>query len=47
MACVTSLHADTLTIGGAINQSTQDGTGPAVNNPSLNNISDGDSTTST
>ena len=42
MACGTSLHADTLTIGGTINQSTQDGTGPAVNNPSLNNISDGD-----
>lgn len=42
MACVTLLHADTLTIGGTINQSTQDGTGPAVNNPSLNSILDGD-----
>ncbi len=41
MACMTQLHADVLTIGGTINQSTQDGTGPAVNNPSLNNIPDG------
>ena len=41
MACLTQLHADVLTIGGTINQSTQDGTGPAVNNPSLNNIPDG------
>jgi hypothetical protein len=41
MACVTSLHANTITIGGTINQSTQDGTGPAANNPSLNNILDG------
>jgi hypothetical protein len=38
-----SLRADTLVIGGAITQSTQDGTGPAVNNPSLNGIQDGDS----
>jgi hypothetical protein len=34
--------ADTITFNGAIIQSTQDGTGPAVNNPSLNNILDGD-----
>jgi hypothetical protein len=40
---VASLCADTLVIGGAITQSTQDGTGPAVNNPSLNGIQDGDS----
>ena len=38
----TQLRADTITIAGAINQSTQDGTGPAVNNPDLNNILDGD-----
>jgi hypothetical protein len=43
VACSTALHADTLTVAGIINQSTQDGTGPAVNNPSLNNISDGSS----
>jgi hypothetical protein len=43
LACSTALYADTLTVGGIINQSTQDGTGPAVNNPSLNNISDGSS----
>jgi len=40
-----TLHADTITIGGVINQSTQDGTGPAINNPSLNNIPDGASYT--
>lgn len=34
--------ADTLSISGVITQSTQDGTGPAVNNLALNNISDGD-----
>jgi len=34
--------ADTLTFGGGITQSTQDGTGPAVDNPGLNNILDGD-----
>ena len=34
--------ADSITFGGVITQSTQDGTGPAVNNPSLNNIRDGD-----
>jgi hypothetical protein len=32
----------TITVGGAITQSTSDGTGPAVNNTSLNNIKDGD-----
>lgn len=40
--CLIPLRADTITIGGVINQSTQDGTGPAVNNPHLNNIMDGD-----
>jgi hypothetical protein len=37
--------ADTLTFGGTITQSTQDGTGPAVNNPGLNNVLDGDAYT--
>jgi hypothetical protein len=32
--------AGTIVIAGQITQSTQDGTGPAVNNPSLNNILD-------
>jgi hypothetical protein len=32
--------ADQITFSGSITQSTPDGTGPAVNNPSLNNISD-------
>jgi hypothetical protein len=32
--------AGTIVIGGQITQSTQDGTGPAVNNSSLNNILD-------
>jgi hypothetical protein len=32
----------TITVTGAITQSTSDGTGPAVNNPSLNFIADGD-----
>jgi hypothetical protein len=45
MACVTSLHADILAVGGTINQATQDGTGPAVNNPTLNAIMDGASYT--
>jgi hypothetical protein len=40
-ALAATLHADTITVGGIINQSTQDGTGPAVNNPSLNDIPDG------
>jgi hypothetical protein len=34
--------AEEITFGGAITQSTQDGTGPAVNNPTLNGIKDGD-----
>jgi hypothetical protein len=34
--------ADTITISGQITQSTQSGTGPAVNNPGLNNILNGD-----
>jgi hypothetical protein len=42
MVSVTPVRADTLTIGGVINQSVQDGTGPAENNPDLNHISDGD-----
>jgi hypothetical protein len=37
--------ADTITFGGLITQSTGDGTGPAVNNPSLNSIADGDAYT--
>jgi len=32
--------ADIITFGGTITQSTQDGTGPASNNPTLNNIQD-------
>jgi len=35
--------ADQITFTGVITQSTQDGTGPAMNNPSLNLIKDGDS----
>jgi hypothetical protein len=35
-------RADSLVFSGTISQSTQDGTGPAVNNPSLNAIQDGD-----
>jgi len=38
-------HADGITATGTITQSTADGTGPAVNNPSLNNIADGDTYT--
>jgi len=37
-----SIWADTVTISGQVTQSTSDGTGPAVNNPSLNDIQDGD-----
>lgn len=43
MACwglAITASAGTMSFGGAIIQSTQDGTGPAVNNPSLNNIQD-------
>ena len=36
--CASYTLADTITFGGEITQSTQDGTGPAVNNPDLNNI---------
>ena len=39
---IPSLHADTMTIGGTVTQSTQDGTGPAVNNSGLNDIKDGE-----
>jgi hypothetical protein len=41
----TPSHADTITVGGTINQSVSDGTGPAGNNAGLNQISDGDSYT--
>lgn len=40
LACASSLCADTITLAGTINQSIQDGTGPAINNPSLNLIQD-------
>jgi hypothetical protein len=46
VACCVSAtvaSADGITVAGTITQSTPDGTGPAVNNPSLNNIADGDS----
>jgi hypothetical protein len=42
--CMTNLpvlRADNFTVSGEITQSVQDGTGPAVNNPDLNNLSDG------
>ena len=39
---VTDLRADTITVAGLIQQSTEDGTGPAVNNPTLNLLRDGD-----
>jgi len=42
VAATAMLHADTITVTGAITQSTQDGTGPASNNPGLNNILDQD-----
>jgi hypothetical protein len=42
LAAVPSVSADSITIGGAVTQSTSDGTGPAVNNPLLNAIQDGD-----
>ena len=41
------VSADEVTISGTISQSTSDGTGPAVNNPSLNSINDGDAFTVT
>src|ERR1041385_991029 len=34
--------ADTITLGGNVTQATLDGNGPAVNNPGLNSILDGD-----
>ncbi len=37
-----TMRADVITFGGSITQSTQDGTGPAANNPDLNNIETGD-----
>jgi hypothetical protein len=39
--------AGVITINGAITQAVSDGTGPAVNNPALNNIRDGDAFTVT
>jgi hypothetical protein len=39
-ALASSAFAGAITFTGVITQSTQDGTGPAVNNPSLNNILD-------
>jgi len=39
-AATAPVRADSVRIGGVITQSTPDGTGPAVNNPSLNNIKD-------
>ncbi len=42
LAGASLLYADTITVAGAITQPTQEGTGPAVNNPDLNNILDGD-----
>lgn len=44
---VSAALADEVTFSGVITQSTADGTGPAVNNPSLNNIADGDAYTVT
>jgi len=41
LAYIPALHADLVTVSGTITQSTQDGTGPAVNNPKLNDIPDG------
>jgi hypothetical protein len=45
LACSTTLRADTISVSGTINQSVQDGTGPALANPDLDNILDGDSFT--
>ena len=45
--CGTTAFADEMSFSGVITQSTADGTGPAVNNPSLNNIADGDAYTVT
>src|SRR5215467_10053110 len=40
--CQPTALADSITFGGSITQSTSDGTGSAANNPTLNNIADGD-----
>lgn len=42
LAATAILRADTISVTGTISQSTQDGTGPASNNPGLNNILDQD-----
>jgi hypothetical protein len=42
LALAKTAVAGTITFSGLISQSTADGTGPAVNNPALNNIMDGD-----
>lgn len=42
LAASSQATADTITFGGEITQSTADGTGPAVNNPALNDILDDD-----
>jgi hypothetical protein len=47
IASFSKAAADVITFTGTITQSTQDGTGPAINNPSLNNIVDGDTYTVT
>jgi len=41
IAAAAPLHADVIRFGGTIDQSVQDGTGPAINNPALNDILDG------
>jgi hypothetical protein len=43
--CAGRATADQITFGGVISQSALDGTGPAVNNPTLNNILDGEAYT--
>lgn len=45
LCCAVPAYADQVTVNGSITQSTADGTGPAVNNPSLNNVVDGDAYT--
>ena len=44
---VERMDGSTISLGGLITQSTPDGTGPAVNNPGLNNIQDGQAYTVT
>ena len=46
-AAVSTAVAGEISFSGVISQSTADGTGPAVNNPLLNNIADGDDYTIT